>query len=87
MPQECGCSEVQQSDYRGNISFTISGVQCQLWAAQTPHTHTRTPENYPLSGLDSNYCRNPDGEEKAWCYTTGTVRWNWCNVPNCNEQA
>ncbi len=66
MPQECGCSEVQQSDYRGDISVTISGVPCQPWASQTPHSHTRTPENYPDSGLESNHCRNSNGEPSTW---------------------
>eukprot|EP00984_Skeletonema_dohrnii_P030212 scaffold21529_cov96-Skeletonema_dohrnii-CCMP3373.AAC.1 len=66
----CGCASVKQADYRGSISVTASGKTCQAWSSQSPHSHLRTSENYPNSGLDANYCRNPDGEPGAWCYTT-----------------
>jgi Kringle domain/von Willebrand factor type D domain len=75
---------MQQFDYRGTLATTISGKTCQAWAAQSPHTHTRTPERYPGSGLDANYCRNPDGDSRAWCYTTSSgTRWEFCNVTRC----
>jgi hypothetical protein len=37
-------------------------------------------ENYPGRGLgDHNNCRDPDGEEQLWCYTTNpNVRWDYC---------
>jgi WD40 repeat protein len=61
--------------YRGTQSVTKSGRVCQKWTAQTPHKHTRTPDKYPGAGLgDHNYCRNPDGEPYAWCYTTDPAR-------------
>ena len=64
--------------------MTASGKTCQAWTAQSPHSHTRTPQNYENAGLENNYCRNPDGEDKAWCYTTDPDdRWDFCDVPNC----
>ena len=37
------------------------------------------PEN-----KNHNYCRNPDGDEKVWCYTTDRkTRWEYCNIPSC----
>jgi len=60
----CGTDSVKQADYRGTISSTQSGVECQAWSSQSPHTHSRTPGNYWNSGLVSNYCRNPDGEPR-----------------------
>eukprot|EP00035_Acanthoeca_spectabilis_P039104 m.59035 g.59035 ORF g.59035 m.59035 type:complete len:527 (+) comp9439_c0_seq1:618-2198(+) len=68
--------------YRGTHATTISGKTCQQWTAQTPHSHSRTPANYPSGGLgDHNYCRNPDGEPQAWCYTTDpNSRWEYCDV-------
>ena len=81
----CGCDSVQQSDYRGTVSITSSGLTCQEWDSQLPHSHSRTKENYPGFGLRSNYCRNPDGERLAWCYTTDPdVRWEFCDVPICD---
>ena len=31
---------------------------------------------YPNAGLESNYCRNPDGEKTIWCFTD-TKWWGW----------
>ena len=83
-PTACGCEEAKQADYRGTIATTVSGRTCQRWDSQSPHSHSRTPSNYPLSGLEENYCRNPDGEGTAWCYTTDSdKRWEACDVPTC----
>ena len=50
------------------------------WDAQKPHKHeTITKELYPFSGLDKNYCRNPDEDQTIWCYTTDPqTRWEQC---------
>ncbi|XP_063954844.1 deleted in malignant brain tumors 1 protein-like isoform X2 [Lytechinus pictus] len=69
--------------YRGNVSHTVSGRACQQWSLQAPHEHTRTPEEYPSSGLgDHNYCRNVAGSAfTAWCYTTDPdKRWEYCPI-------
>ena len=82
--QDCGTAELQQADYRGSISVTEYGLTCQRWDSQSPHEHTRIHQEYPESGLVQNYCRNPDGEPRAWCYTTDPdVRWQYCDVPTC----
>ena len=59
-PDQCGCSEVKQADYTGTISTTISGEECQAWSSQSPHRHR-------WSGLDSNFCRNPDDDSRGKC--------------------
>ena len=84
-PTVCGCPEKLQSDYRGSIDTTESGVTCQRWRDQTPHTHPYPPEDFPNEGLTRNYCRNPEGKsERPWCFTTdSTKRWEYCNVPVC----
>ena len=29
---------------------------------------------------DHNYCRNPDGEDTIWCYTTdSSIIWAYCD--------
>ena len=55
----CGTEGIKkQEDYRGTINVTQSGTPCQKWSEQTPHQHSRVPENYPNSGVgDHNYCR------------------------------
>lgn len=67
------------NSYSGATEFTISGRQCQDWSAQTPHTHTYTPTNWPNDGLeDGAYCRSPDSRF-PWCYTTDAEKeWEYC---------
>ncbi|KAJ4921642.1 hypothetical protein JOQ06_027723 [Pogonophryne albipinna] len=85
---ELSCATGEGELYRGTISVTESGKQCQSWSVQTPHKHNRSPDNYPCKGLDSNHCRNPDNERMPWCYTTNTeTRWEYCKVPSCGDAA
>jgi len=75
----CGTFHTKQSNYRGTINVTSTGIKCQRWDSQTPHTHQ-------WSANDENYCRNPDNDERAWCYTTNSsIRWEYCNVPYCES--
>jgi hypothetical protein len=71
-----------QSDYRGTLNATKTGLQCQKWTAQQPHAHDRAPVQMPGKGLgDHNYCRNPDGQAASWCYTVDpNTRWEYCDV-------
>ena len=84
-PETCGCEDKLQNDYRGTVNTTVNGRMCQRWYSQSPHTHSRTSENYPSSVLTNNYYRNPDGEPGgAWCYTTDEdERRKYCFVPRC----
>ena len=72
--------------YRGMFNRTRSGIICQRWDSQKPHEHNYTKENFPEAGLDENYCRNPSGAHKAWCYTMDTSRrWKYCYSPICGN--
>ena len=91
---QCGTAAKKQADYRGTISVTHAGKPCQKWTSQTPNRHSRTPSNYPDKGLgDHNYCRNPDGEPRAWCYDADAPsgasgrpdRWDYCDVQTCED--
>ncbi|XP_035690797.1 uncharacterized protein LOC118425782, partial [Branchiostoma floridae] len=80
----CECQVGNEASYRGTASVTETGRTCQRWDSQTPHEHTWTPVNHPSAGLEQNYCRNPDGSQGAWCYTTdNSTRWEYCDVPTC----
>jgi len=75
-------SGTRGAGYRGCQSKTKTGLTCQKWTDQSPHTHDRTPAVWPGMGLGGhNYCRNPDRSETIWCYTTTSQRWDYC-IPN-----
>merc|ERR1712150_86147 len=76
--------------YRGCQTKTRNGRTCQKWSSQAPHTHSRTPSKYTGKGLgDHNFCRNPDGADTIWCYTTDpAVRYEYCDplpMPPCTQ--
>ncbi|XP_053577107.1 hepatocyte growth factor-like protein isoform X2 [Bombina bombina] len=64
------CFKERGEGYRGKANTTTSGIPCQRWDSQSPHQHRFLPDKYPCKGLDENYCRNPDGSEAPWCFTT-----------------
>lgn len=74
--------------YNGTTSTTSSGRTCQRWDTQTPHEHKLINSNrFPERTLAevANYCRNPDGENTVWCYTTDDdKRWEICDIPVCS---
>jgi len=77
-------NDVNGTDYRGSVSKTKSGLECQLWSHQSPQQHTKTHLNFPDDGLGGhNHCRNPAREERGpWCYTTSPgARFELCEVP------
>jgi len=76
-------TEADGSDYRGKVSVTSSGRQCQAWSAQSPNHHTMSTINYPDAGLGGHsFCRNPDGSSAPWCFTMDfpNVRREECSV-------
>lgn len=45
-------------------------------------------DRYPDKGLKDNYCRNPDGRQRPWCFTTDpSTPWEYCNIKQCGECA
>ena len=71
----------KQAGYRGTKNTTVGNLTCQNWDSQFPHEHKLDPASRPLDGLDSNYCRNPDGSDGAWCFTVNaSVRWQYCDI-------
>ncbi|XP_073475668.1 hepatocyte growth factor isoform X3 [Aquarana catesbeiana] len=80
------CIKGQGDGYRGTVTTTYNGIQCQRWDSQFPHQHNVTPENYKCKDLRENYCRNPDGSESLWCFTTDpNIRIGHCSqIPKCD---
>ncbi|XP_074850790.1 muscle, skeletal receptor tyrosine-protein kinase isoform X1 [Carettochelys insculpta] len=73
--------------YQGSVNVTTSGIPCQKWSEQVPHSHRRTPQVFPELSNAENACRNPGGEnERPWCYTKDhSVNWEYCSVPLCGD--
>ncbi|KFB52887.1 AGAP006988-PA-like protein [Anopheles sinensis] len=71
--------------YLGTMNVTSTGIPCQKWDSQEPHSHHKPPLVFAELQDAENYCRNAGGEEPTpWCYTTDkTVRWQACDIPLC----
>ncbi|KAJ3612450.1 hypothetical protein NHX12_020725, partial [Muraenolepis orangiensis] len=76
------------ADYRGTVNLTPKGVTCQRWDAQAPHNHSYHPQNHKCRDLRENYCRNPDGSDQPWCFTTDPHqrRADCTQIPRCDVE-
>jgi len=64
-------------EYLGCQTKTRSGLTCKPWS------ETSFSSGFADYGLTDNYCRNPDGGQTIWCYTTtvtsGGKTWEYCD--------
>ena len=66
----------------GAIEGPVDGVrrEYQPGSCLCPATAPRFLDK----NLDDNYCRNPDGSERPWCYTTDPqMEREFCDLPRC----
>ncbi|NXN92040.1 HABP2 protein, partial [Rhinopomastus cyanomelas] len=84
------CYEENSSTYRGRVNQVANGKTCLHWNSHFLLGH---PINAFMEDADSygigehNFCRNPDEDEKPWCYirTNNKVDWDFCDVSPCAE--
>jgi hypothetical protein len=72
--------------YQGYASVTMDNIPCQRWDTSYPHVHKYTHSDYyPDESVEDagNFCRSPSGAKIPWCYTTGSKRWQYCDIEQC----
>ncbi|XP_077972920.1 uncharacterized protein LOC120337160 isoform X3 [Styela clava] len=88
VPRVAECYTGNGASYRGTMSHTKSGIYCQKWDSQTPHTHifSRNRRQFADKGLESDFCRKPDTDNIPWCYTTAQRPvFEACDIPKCTN--
>lgn len=76
------CYERDGTDYRGETAVTKMGSTCLSWA----NSQVVNASTHPNRGLGShNYCRNPDGANKPWCWVDHErLMIGFCEIPTCS---
>ncbi|CAG0900087.1 unnamed protein product [Darwinula stevensoni] len=82
-------------EYIGRVNKTESGKECLRWDSQPNGKPDDFFPNVTYDGhftnLDAwshkNYCRNPSGKERPWCFVSHQmgVQWEYCDIPMCTD--
>ncbi|CAM4727131.1 unnamed protein product [Leuciscus chuanchicus] len=86
------CYEGDGQSYRGKVSETEEGDECLDWNSEFILDKGLFPSTLFASseGLGQhNFCRNPDGDKKPWCFIKKDkkLRWDHCSVRKCPTPA
>nr|XP_020646905.1 urokinase-type plasminogen activator [Pogona vitticeps] len=88
---ESHCYTDNGEDYRGMESVNENNERCLAWDSpmlkRWPYNNEM--ENALEHGLGKhNYCRNPNGQSKPWCYVRKGYRTSStpCDIPTCKKQ-
>ncbi|XP_076616569.1 factor VII-activating protease-like [Chaetodon auriga] len=88
-PGDCYSGDGQK--YRGSVSVTEGGKDCLDWHSYFILKNGEDPfvTYSDFDGLENNYCRNPDGDDKPWCFykKQGKLEWDYCKVKKCSDGA
>uniref|UniRef100_A0A452S376 HGF activator n=1 Tax=Ursus americanus TaxID=9643 RepID=A0A452S376_URSAM len=80
------------TDYRGVASTAASGLSCLAWNSDLLYQelHVDSVGAAALLGLGPHaYCRNPDKDERPWCYVVkdSALSWEYCRLVACESLA
>ncbi|XP_042323598.1 hepatocyte growth factor activator isoform X2 [Sceloporus undulatus] len=81
------CYSGNGTHYRGIVTKTVSGNNCLPWNSDL--LNSNFIENPVQLGLGPHsYCRNPDDDERPWCYfiKNNLVSWEYCNIALCENR-
>ncbi|KAM9012331.1 hyaluronan-binding protein 2 isoform 3-T4 [Ara ararauna] len=86
------CYEENSSNYRGRVNQAVNGKTCLHWNSHLllDHPINAFMEDADFYGIgEHNFCRNPDEDEKPWCYIRKNhkVEWDFCDVSPCSGSA
>ncbi|XP_015270009.1 PREDICTED: urokinase-type plasminogen activator [Gekko japonicus] len=89
---ESQCYTGNGEDYRGTKSVNDLNERCLNWDSPLLK---RWPYNSGMEGAmelglgKHNYCRNPDGRDKPWCYVRRGYRTfsTFCDIADCHKRA
>lgn len=82
------CYQGDGESYRGKVSETEDGDECLDWNSE----FVLDKGSFPATAFGAseslgphNYCRNPDGDQKPWCFIKKDkrLRWDYCDVKKC----
>ncbi|KAM8836591.1 hyaluronan-binding protein 2 [Spinachia spinachia] len=80
------CYHGDGESYRGTVGVTVKGDECLDWNS----CFIVQRGGDPFKGFDGigphNYCRNPDEDDRPWCYinSNGKLKWGYCDVRKCS---
>lgn len=86
---ETECYTANGEDYRGgqNQTSLLGGKPCLFWNETFQHPYNTLKYPNGEGGLGPhNFCRNPDGDVRPWCYIADYedgIYWKYCDIPTC----
>ncbi|XP_008112480.2 urokinase-type plasminogen activator [Anolis carolinensis] len=89
---ESRCYSGNGEDYRGTMSVTANNERCLEWSSHILrrwHYNVDRQDAMELGLGKHNYCRNPDGQSKPWCYVWKGYRTTEtpCDIPTCERES
>ncbi|XP_010640070.1 hepatocyte growth factor activator [Fukomys damarensis] len=86
------CFTGNGTEYRGVASTAASGLGCLAWNSDLLYQelHVDSVGTAALLGLGPHaFCRNPDEDEKPWCYVVKdhALSWEYCHLTACESPA